>query len=74
MHIGVDQYLKHRSWYYFLLVETLALICQRPLELGADISYESISKYIGGHGDVVMGGIFHNNDAKAPRLRLLQKG
>ncbi len=28
---------------------------QRPLTLGADISVNSVSKYIGGHSDVVMG-------------------
>jgi cystathionine beta-lyase/cystathionine gamma-synthase len=32
-----------------------------PLLLGADIVYHSLTKYIGGHSDVVMGGIVLNN-------------
>jgi len=28
---------------------------QSPLELGADISLHSVSKYIGGHSDIIMG-------------------
>lgn len=36
---------------------------QRPLELGADIHYESATKYLNGHHDV-MGGIIAVNDEK----------
>lgn len=35
---------------------------QNPLDLGADIVVHSVTKYIGGHSDVVMGAICTNND------------
>ncbi len=35
---------------------------QNPLDLGADISYHSMSKYINGHSDVVAGAIMTNDD------------
>src|SRR3977135_2163085 len=31
--------------------------CQRPLELGADIVHYSTTKYLGGHSDVIGGGV-----------------
>jgi len=34
---------------------------QNPLDLGCDISYHSMSKYINGHSDVVAGAIMTNN-------------
>lgn len=36
---------------------------QKPLELGADIHYESMTKYLNGHHDV-MGGVIAVNDAE----------
>ena len=44
----------------------------RPLELGADISYYSITKYMNGHSDVIMGSCALNNKDLAERLRFLQ--
>ena len=35
---------------------------QRPLEMGADIVMHSLTKYMGGHSDVVMGAAICNND------------
>lgn len=35
---------------------------QNPLDLGADIVMHSVTKYIGGHSDVVMGATCTNND------------
>jgi cystathionine gamma-lyase len=35
---------------------------QNPIDLGADISYHSMSKYINGHSDVVAGAIMTNDD------------
>lgn len=34
---------------------------QNPLELGADIVMHSVTKYLGGHSDVVMGALITNN-------------
>ena len=35
---------------------------QNPLALGADIVMHSVTKYLGGHSDVVMGALMHNDD------------
>ena len=45
---------------------------QNPLDLGADISYHSMSKYINGHSDVVAGAIMLNDDTLAKKIRTLQ--
>jgi len=45
---------------------------QNPLEMGATLVHHSITKYIAGHSDVVMGGLVTNDDAIADRLRFLQ--
>ncbi|KND01786.1 cystathionine gamma-lyase CYS3 [Spizellomyces punctatus DAOM BR117] len=45
---------------------------QTPLELGADIVVHSVTKYINGHSDVVMGVAITNDDSLADRLRFLQ--
>lgn len=41
---------------------------QNPLDLGADIVVHSITKYIGGHSDVVMGAIMLNDKELYDRL------
>src|SRR5919199_3503208 len=46
---------------------------QRPLELGADISLHSATKYIGGHSDLVLGFAATNDPTIAERLYFLQK-
>jgi cystathionine gamma-lyase len=45
---------------------------QRPLELGADIAYYSLTKYMNGHTDVIMGSASTNNEDLHERLRFLQ--
>lgn len=45
---------------------------QRPLMLGADIVVHSVTKYINGHSDAVMGIAVTNNDAIHERLSFLQ--
>lgn len=45
---------------------------QRPLELGADIVVYSVSKYLNGHSDVIMGAVVVNNDELYERLKFLQ--
>lgn len=45
---------------------------QRPLELGADIIMHSLTKYMGGHSDVVMGAAICKDDNLAERLYTLQ--
>lgn len=45
---------------------------QRPLELGADIVMHSMTKYLNGHSDVVMGALMLNDEETYERLKFLQ--
>ena len=45
---------------------------QRPLELGADIVVHSMTKYLGGHSDVVGGAVIVKDQALAEQLYFLQ--
>jgi len=45
---------------------------QRPLELGADIVVHSMTKYLGGHSDVVGGAVIVKDEALAEKLYFLQ--
>jgi len=45
---------------------------QRPLELGADIIMHSLTKYMAGHSDVIMGAVVCKDDALAERLAFIQ--
>ena len=45
---------------------------QRPLELGADVVVHSVTKYLGGHSDLVMGAIVTSDAGLAERLAFLQ--
>lgn len=45
---------------------------QRPLELGVDISMYSLTKYLNGHSDVIMGAAVINDNDLEKRLRHIQ--
>jgi len=45
---------------------------QRPLDLGADIVMHSATKYLGGHSDLVMGGLIVKDQDLANRLYFIQ--
>jgi cystathionine beta-lyase/cystathionine gamma-synthase len=45
---------------------------QRPLELGADIVMHSVTKYLGGHSDVVMGALITRDADLDAELRTIQ--
>lgn len=45
---------------------------QNPLDLGADVVLHSITKYLNGHSDVVMGCLVVKDDELEERLRFLQ--
>lgn len=45
---------------------------QKPLDLGATISLHSMTKYIGGHSDVVAGCVMLNDENISERLKFLQ--
>lgn len=58
----------------YLVVDNtfLSPYIQNPLTLGADIVVHSVTKYINGHSDVVMGVAITSNDAAHEKLRFLQ--
>ncbi|KOB76602.1 Cystathionine gamma-lyase [Operophtera brumata] len=45
---------------------------QRPLDFGADVVMYSLTKYMNGHSDVIMGAAIVNDDELEKRLRFLQ--
>ena len=45
---------------------------QNPMDMGADIVMHSVTKFLGGHSDVVMGALVVNDDALAERLAFIQ--
>ena len=47
-------------------------LSQRPLELGADITYHSATKYLGGHSDTISGVLATSRDDLFERLKFLQ--
>jgi methionine-gamma-lyase len=49
----------------------LGPVYQRPLEHGADIAMYSLTKYVGGHSDLVAGGIVGSKELVTP-IRLLR--
>ena len=65
--------LSRRHNLIFVVDNTFATpYLQRPLELGADIVMHSLTKYMGGHSDVVMGAAICKDDALAERLYFIQ--
>jgi cystathionine beta-lyase/cystathionine gamma-synthase len=45
---------------------------QNPLDMGADIVMHSVTKYLGGHSDTVMGALITNDDTLAANLAFIQ--
>jgi cystathionine beta-lyase len=45
---------------------------QNPLDLGADMVMHSVTKYLGGHSDVVMGALVCNDDSLATEMYRIQ--
>jgi|TARA_B110001450_G_scaffold26052_1_gene22946 cystathionine beta-lyase len=45
---------------------------QNPLELGADLVMHSVTKYLGGHSDVIMGALVTNDDKIAEEIYRIQ--
>jgi cystathionine beta-lyase/cystathionine gamma-synthase len=46
---------------------------QNPLDLGADIVMHSVTKYLGGHSDVIQGCLVMNNQSLRDQLYFIQK-
>jgi cystathionine beta-lyase/cystathionine gamma-synthase len=47
--------------------------CQRPLELGAHVAFHSVTKYLAGHSDVLMGALITDETDLAEDLYFVQK-
>lgn len=47
-------------------------VLQNPIDLGADIVMHSVTKYLGGHSDVLMGALVVNDDDLNDRLAFIQ--
>lgn len=45
---------------------------QNPLDIGADIVMHSVTKYLGGHSDVIMGALITKSDELAEKLYFIQ--
>lgn len=46
---------------------------QNPLDLGADIVMHSVTKYLGGHSDLIQGALMMNDSELRAKLYLIQK-
>ena len=64
----------HSKTKAFLVVDNtfLSAYFQRPLDIGADVVMYSLTKYMNGHSDVMMGSISTNNDELYERLKFYQ--
>ncbi|XP_001601960.1 cystathionine gamma-lyase [Nasonia vitripennis] len=58
----------------YIVVDNTFVTCyfQRPLELGADIVVYSLTKYMNGHSDVIMGSAITRRDDIGEKLRFTQ--
>jgi len=52
----------------------MSSVLQQPLEFGADIVMHSLTKYMNGHSDVVMGALMTNNEILHGQLMFHQNG
>ena len=52
---------------------TMLLLFQRPIELGVDLVMHSVTKYLGGHSDIVMGCLSTSNEELHKKLRTIQQ-
>ncbi|XP_017882596.1 putative cystathionine gamma-lyase 2 [Ceratina calcarata] len=71
---AITQVVKKKNPEILVVVDNTFLTCyfQKPLDLGADIVIYSMSKYMNGHSDVIMGASITNRDDIAERIKFLQ--
>ena len=63
---------KSKGWLLVVDNTFMSPIFQTPLKLGADIVVHSMTKYIGGHSDLVAGSVITARDDLADKLYFLQ--
>jgi cystathionine gamma-lyase len=66
--VGIAKICKEKKAFMVVDNTFFTPYLQNPLDLGADMVVHSITKYIGGHSDVVMGAIMLNDKALYDRL------
>ena len=65
--------LAHKHEILFVVDNTfMTAYFQNPLDLGADISLHSATKYMGGHSDVVSGALMLNDDTLYEKIKYYQ--
>lgn len=71
--IGACVELAHKHGARVAVDNTFASPClQNPLDLGADIVMHSLTKYLGGHSDVIMGALAVNDEQLYKDLAFIQ--
>lgn len=71
---AIASILKSKRPDIIFAVDNTFLTCyfQKPLEFGADLVVYSLTKYMNGHSDVIMGAVITNRDDIAQQLYFLQ--
>ncbi|XP_029041703.1 putative cystathionine gamma-lyase 2 [Osmia bicornis bicornis] len=71
---AVTDTLKKKNPEIIVVIDNTFLTCyyQKPLELGADIVVYSLTKYMNGHSDIIMGAAVTNRDDLSERIKFLQ--
>ncbi|KAK2578023.1 hypothetical protein KPH14_008442 [Odynerus spinipes] len=71
---GITDALKSKRSDIIFIVDNTFLTCyfQKPLDLGADLVVYSLTKYMNGHSDIIMGAAITNRDDIATQIRFLQ--
>jgi cystathionine gamma-synthase len=73
LDVGALAEIAHRGKALAVVDNTFASpYLQQPLRLGADVVLHSTTKYLGGHSDVVGGGLAGNDDELHERIAFLQ--
>lgn len=63
----------HRAGAWVVVDNTFATpYLQNPLDLGADLVMHSVTKYLGGHSDTVMGAVLTSNEQLYEQLKFIQ--
>lgn len=65
---AISQVCKAKGWLLVVDNTFMSPVFQRPLELGADIVLHSLTKYMGGHSDIVAGALIVRETALAEKL------
>lgn len=71
---GISRLAKELNPNVIVVVDNtfLSPYVSNPLTLGADVVFHSVTKYINGHSDVVMGALVTNSEALYDTLKFLQ--